>query len=106
MKRGDVYWVNLDPTQGAEIKKLRPCVIFSATPINLARRTVVVIPLSTAAKPRPPLVVEVSCLDQNVTAVCDQIRAIDKGRLVKQAGSLTHNDMMTIENGLRQVLLI
>lgn len=106
MKRGDIYWVNLDPTQGAEIKKLRPCVIFSATPINLARNTVVVIPLSTAAKARPPLVVEVTCLGQNVTAVCDQIRAVNKKRLVKQAGNLRHDDMITIENGLRQVLLI
>jgi len=60
MNRGDVYWVDLDPTKGSEINKLRPCVIISANPINKARRTVIVIPLSTSAQPRPPLVVKVS----------------------------------------------
>jgi len=47
MNRGDIYWVNLEPTQGAEIRKKRPCVIVGATPINRARHTVVVVPLST-----------------------------------------------------------
>ena len=78
MQRGDVYWVNLDPTVGAEIRKQRPCVLIGATPISMARRTVVVIPLSTSAKARPPLTIAVKCLGQTSTAVCDQIRAVDK----------------------------
>ena len=104
MNRGDIYWVNLEPTKGAEIKKLRPCVVVSATPINKARHTVIVVPLSTSAKERPPLVVAVNCLDKTVTAVCDQIRAVDKSRLIKSAGQLTLEDLETLENGLRQVL--
>ncbi|MGZ3578481.1 MAG: type II toxin-antitoxin system PemK/MazF family toxin, partial [Syntrophales bacterium] len=44
MSRGDIYWVNLDPTVGSEIRKKRPCVLIGATPINEARRTVVVVP--------------------------------------------------------------
>jgi len=104
MNRGSIYWVNLEPTQGAEIKKLRPCVIISATPINTARHTVVVAPLSTSAKPRPPLVVEVNCLGKAVTVVCDQIRAVDKSRLIKPAGQLALEDLEALENGLRQVL--
>jgi len=106
LNRGNIYWVNLDPTIGAEIKKKRPCVLIGATPINKARRTVVVIPLSTASQPRPPLTISVSCLEKPAIAVCDQIRAIDKSRLINQAGSLSQNDLKKIEEGLSQVLAL
>ncbi len=104
MNRGDIYWVDLDPTKGAEIKKLRPCVIISATPINEARHTVIIVPFSTSAKVRPPIVVSVQCLDSMVTAVCDQIRTVDKSRLVKPAGQLSLKDIEALEDSLRQVL--
>ena len=104
LSRGNVFWVNLDPTQGSEISKLRPCVLVGATPINRARRTVVVVPLSTGGKPRPPLAIPVRCLDKDVIAVCDQIRAIDKTRLVKGAGLLSAKDLEAIDDGLRQIL--
>jgi mRNA interferase MazF len=106
LSRGNVFWVNLDPTQGSEIAKLRPCVLVGATPINKARRTVVVVPLSTAGKPRPPLAVPVRCLDKNVIAVCDQIRAVDKTRLIKEAGFLSIEDLESVDEGLRQVLSV
>ena len=104
MNRGDIYWVNLDPTTGSEINKLRPCVLVGATPINQARRTVVVVPLSTSAIARPPLTILVSCLNKEVTAVCDQIRTVDKSRLKKLAGSLSESDLNSLDDGLRQVL--
>jgi len=104
MNRGDIYWVDLEPTKGAEIKKLRPCVIISATPVNKARHTVVVVPLSTSAKARPPIVVVVHCLNKAVTAVCDQIRTVDKSRLVKSAGQISLEELEILEDGLRQVL--
>jgi len=104
LKRGDVYWVDLDPTKGSEIKKMRPCVLVGATPISQARRTVVVVPLSTAGKPRPPIAIPASCLGKKVVAVCDQIRAVDKARLIKDAGSLSKEDMIALDAGLRQVL--
>ncbi|PIP38316.1 MAG: PemK family transcriptional regulator [Desulfobacterales bacterium CG23_combo_of_CG06-09_8_20_14_all_51_8] len=106
MNRGNVFWVNLDSTKGAEIAKPRPCVLVGATPINRARRTVVVVPLSTGGKPRPPLAVPVLCLERNVIAVCDQIRAVDKTRLVKAAGILSSDDLEAIDEGLRQVLAV
>ena len=106
LNRGDIFWVNLDPTRGSEIAKLRPCVLVGATPINKARRTVVVVPLSTGGSPRPPLAVPVACLGKNVIAVCDQIRAIDKTRLVKEAGSLRPEDLEAVDEGLRQVLAL
>src|SRR4051812_48784040 len=104
MNRGDIYWVDLEPTRGSEINKLRPCVLISATAINQVRRTVVVVPLSTAATPRPPIVVAVKCLDRAVAAVCDQVRAIDKSRLTKPAGHLSAADLTMVDEGLRIVL--
>jgi mRNA interferase MazF len=106
LNRGDVCWVDLDPTRGSEIRKMRPCVLVGATPINQARRTVVVVPLSTVGKARPPIVVPVCCLGKQVVAVCDQIRAVDKTRLIKEAGSLSREDLEALDLGLRQVLSI
>ena len=104
MNRGDIYWVDLNPTKGSEINKERPCVLVGATPINRARHTVVVIPLSTSAKARPPITISVSCMGKQVTAVCDQIRTVDKSRLKSSAGSLSSNDLNALDDGLRQVL--
>lgn len=106
MNRGDVYWVDLNPTKGSEINKQRPCVIVSATPINRARNTVIVVPLGTAARARPPIVIEVECLGKQVAAVCDQIRTVDKSRLSKSAGKLSLSDLNTLNESLRQVLAL
>lgn len=106
MKRGEIYWVNLNPTKGSEINKQRPCVIISATPINQARKTVIVVPLSTAAQERAPIVIKVACLGREVMAICDQIRTVDKSRLIKSAGNLSTQDMAVLEESLRQVLTL
>jgi len=106
LNRGDIYWVNLDPTIGSEIKKKRPCVIIGATPINEARRTVVVVPLSSAGKPRPPLTVPIKCQKRQVVAVCDQIRAVDKSRLIEKIESASREDILELEKGLRQTLAL
>jgi mRNA interferase MazF len=104
MKRGDIYWVNLEPTQGSEIRKKRPCVVVGATPINQARRTIVIVPLSTAAKPHPPITIPVNCLGKQAVAVCDQIRAVDKTRLLNQEGRLSQQDLNSLDEALKQVL--
>lgn len=104
LKRGNVFWVNLDPTVGSEIRKKRPCVIIGATPINEARRTVVVIPLSSSGKPRPPVAIEVQCLGRKAIAVIDQIRAIDKTRLIEQAGNISKDDLKKIDEALKVII--
>jgi len=106
MNRGDIYWIDLNPTTGSEINKLRPCVLVGATPINKARNTVVVIPLSSSAKARPPITISVLCRNKQVTAICDQIRTIDKSRLKKPIGSLSEKDLNALDDGLRQVLCL
>ena len=104
MNRGDIYWVDLNPTMGSEINKIRPCVLVGATPINQARSTVIVVPLSPSAKARPPVTISVSCLDKEVVAVCDQIRTVDKSRLKKLVSHLSMKDLNALDDGLRQVL--
>ncbi|MFC1668025.1 type II toxin-antitoxin system PemK/MazF family toxin [Chlamydiota bacterium] len=104
IKRGSLYWVSLDPTRGSEIKKRRPCVVIGANPINRARRTVVIIPLSSIGKERYPLAIGVSCMNQKAIAVVDQIRAIDKSRITAECGRLSSEEMETLEKALRLVL--
>ena len=106
LNRGEMYWINLDPTVGSEIRKKRPCVIIGASPINRARRTVIVVPLSSAGKPQPPLTIPVTCMGRDVVAVCDQIRAVDKSRFIERIGPLSKSDLMELEKGLQQVLAL
>lgn len=102
--RGEVYKVDLNPTKGSEINKIRPCVIVGATPINQARSTLVVVPLSSSPTPRLPLVVPVNSQGQHSVAVCDQIRAIDKTRIQNKIGALTNQELDLLDDSLKQTL--
>lgn len=102
--RGDVWWVDLNPTRGSEIRKRRPAVMLSGDPLNRARRTVVVVPLSTGPAPRPPIVVATPSAGVGSVAVCDQVRAVDKARLSRFEGRLAATDLRAVENGVRAVL--
>jgi mRNA interferase MazF len=104
VQRGEVWWVDFDPSQGSEIQKCRPAVILTINTINKARRTVVVVPLSTAATPRPPIVIPISSAGQNSVAVCDQLRAIDKSRILKRIGVLSTNDLAALSSAVKIVL--
>src|ERR1035437_295516 len=104
--RGEVWGVSLDPTQGAEIKKTRPCVVLTHDTLNQLRRTVVVIPLSTAAKPHPPITVPVTCQGQSAVAVIDQIRAVAKHRLKSKLETMTSNDLAAIGRAISTILEI
>ncbi len=104
VRRGDVWWVDLDPTRGSEIRKSRPAVVLSADGLNQVRRTVVVVPMSTGPTPRPPIVVATASAAADSVAVCDQVRAVDKSRLIRRDGLLTSVDLRAVENGVRAVL--
>jgi mRNA interferase MazF len=99
-----VWWVDLDPTRGSEIRKSRPAVVLSADGLNQVRRTVVVVPMSTGPTPRPPIVVATASAGADSVAVCDQVRAVDKSRLIRKDGVLTSVDLRAVENGVRAVL--
>ena len=103
-KRGEVWWVRLDPSQGSEIAKTRPCVVLSVDAINDRRRTVVMVPLSTSPNPHPPLLVQVTSGGRKVVAVVDQIRAVAKERLVKRLDLLSQDDMTALEHAVQRIL--
>jgi mRNA interferase MazF len=103
-QRGEIWWVRLDPTIGAEIRKTRPCLVVSTNIINERRRTVVVIPLSSSPKPSPPLLIPLMCAGRAAVAIIDQIRAVSKERLDRIIGSVSNQEIEAVENGLRRVL--
>ena len=106
IKRGEVWWVRLDPTQGSEIKKTRPCVVLTDDTINQLRKTVVVVPLSSTAKPHPPITVSILCQNKTAVAVIDQIRSIAKHRLVSKVETASKADIQKITEALSSILQI
>jgi mRNA interferase MazF len=104
VRRGDIWWVDLDPTRGSEIRKVRPAVVMTANGLNRARRTIVVVPLSTSPAPKPPIVVATPSAGPNSVAVCDQLRAIDKRRLTRISGQLSPADLRMVEDAVRRIL--
>ncbi len=103
-RRGEVWWVRLDPTVGSEIAKTRPCLILTSDVLNQRRRTVVVVPLSTSPQSSPPLLVPVQCGDRDAVAVTDQIRAISKERLDRCMGTLSAAHVEAVEQAVREIL--
>ena len=87
INRFDVFLINLDPTQGSEIKKTRPCVVVSPDEMNQGFHTVIIAPMTTKGKAYPTRVV---CKFQRKQGqvLLDQLRAVDKTRLVKRLGAL------------------
>lgn len=104
VRRGDVWWVSLDPTQGAEIRKTRPCSVLTSDTLNRLRKTVVVVPLSTAAKPHPPITVPVTCQGRPAAALVDQVRAIGKHRLRSKIEDMTDPDLTAIAKAVAEIL--
>ena len=88
VQRGHVYLVSLDPTEGSEIRKTRPCVVVSPDELNQHMRTCVVAPMTTASRSYP---FRVRCRFQGKSGyvVLDQIRTVDRSRLVREMGTLS-----------------
>ena len=87
VKRFDVYLVNLDPAVGSEIEKTRPCLVISPDEMNAHIRTVIIAPMTSAAKEYPT---RVACTFRKKRGqiVLDQMRTIDKRRLIKRLGTI------------------
>ncbi len=101
-KRFDVYLVNLDPTVGSEIKKTRPCVVISPDEMNRNIRTVIIAPMTSAPKEYPT---RVSCTFQKKKGqiVLDQLRTIDKARLIKKLGTIESKDQLEVISILQRL---
>ena len=88
VKRGDIWLVNLDPTVGSEIKKSRPCVVISPPELNAHLRTVIVAPMTSKGF-AAPFRIPVTHASTKGLVVLDQLRTVDKTRLVKKMGSVS-----------------
>jgi mRNA interferase MazF len=100
----DIFLVNLDPTIGHEIKKSRPCVIISPNEMNENIMTVIIAPMTTKSRRYPT---RVSTQFQNIKGyiVLDQMRTIDKVRLIKRLGSLNKNIVKEIKQVIKEMLV-
>jgi len=96
-----IVLVNLDPTIGSEIKKTRPCVIISPDEMNKYLRTIVVAPMTTKSKNYPTRI-KIKHARKIGWIVIDQIRTIDKKRIVKVLGELSHPEIKEVKSMLRE----
>lgn len=95
MKRGDIWLVNLDPTVGSEIQKSRPCVVVSPAELNDTLRTVIVAPMTSKGF-AAPFRVPVTHAGTKGQIVLDQLRTVDKLRLVKKLGAVPVKTLTTV----------
>ena len=102
MTRGDVHLVRLDPTLGSEIQKTHPCVIVSPDELNAHLRTVIVAPMTTGGRAYPW---RIRCRFQRRSGyvVLDQLRTIDRERLVKRLGALSTETMNEVLSALQEM---
>jgi mRNA interferase MazF len=104
VKQYQIVLVNLDPTLGSEIQKTRPCVIVSPNEINDNLRTVVIAPMTSTSR-KYPTRVTVKHNNQEGWVVIDQIRTIDKIRVVKKFGSLSEKEIRECKRVIRETFV-
>ena len=100
--RGDVFVVNLSPTRGGEIRKTRPCVVVSPDELNAHLRTFIVAPLTTGSHSYP---FRIPCRFKGKSGhvVLDQIRTVDRERLVKRLGGVSSTVLGRVLAALREM---
>jgi len=100
--RGDVHLIRLDPTLGSEIQKTRPCVIVSPDELNAHLRTIIIAPMTTGGRAYPW---RIRCRYQRRSGyvVLDQLRTVDRERLVKRLGALSIETMTEVLDALQEM---
>ena len=99
-----IILVNLDPTLGSEIKKTRPCVVISPNEMNKFLNTVVIAPMTTNSKNYPTRI-EIRHDNKIGWIVLDQIRTIDKQRIIKDLGRLTKSEINELKSALKETYI-
>lgn len=102
VRRYEIYLVNLDPTRGSEITKTRPCLIVSPDEMNRHIRTVIIAPMTSTSRDYPTRV-SVTFRKKQGQIVLDQIRTVDKSRLVRRIGTLPKGRARAVASVLQQM---
>jgi mRNA interferase MazF len=102
INRFDVFLINLDPTIGSEIQKTRPCLVVSPDEINHNLRTAIVAPMTSRGRPYPT---RIACRfkGKQGQVALDQIRAVDRTRLLKRLGRMDHHTSTLVLDVLREM---
>jgi mRNA interferase MazF len=104
MKQYDVFLIALDPTVGHEIKKTRPGVIISPDEMNDNIGTVIIAPMTTKSHNYPSRI-EIRFLKKDGWIMLDQIRCIDKSRLVKKLGTISEKEIRKVKDTLKEMFI-
>jgi len=104
VRQYDILLVNLDPTVGHEIKKVRPCVIISPDEMNRHIETVIIAPMTTKSHAYPSRV-PLRFKGKDGWIVLDQIRTVDKVRLIKKMGRLQQETVRSVKDVIQEMLV-
>ena len=102
LKQYQIVLVNLDPTVGSEMKKTRPCVIISPNEMNKYLQTIVIAPMTSNSKSYPTRI-EVKHNKTKGWIVLDQIRTIDRQRIIKTVGTLVDKEITNVKAALKEI---
>lgn len=105
-KRGDIYWIQLDPTIGTEIQKTRPCLILSNNSQNKKGLRVIAAPITTKVKTIYPFEAKIIIKNKECKALLDQIRALDKKRVLSKIDSIDSQTLYQVEEALKVALAL
>lgn len=103
-KRGDIYWIKLDPTLGSEIQKTRPCLILSNNSQNKKGLRVIAAPITSKVKTIYPFEAEIVIQGRDCKVLLDQIRSFDKQRIASKIVSIDTHTMIQVEEALKVIL--
>ena len=100
--RGEIWLVSLEPTQGSEIRKTRPCVVISPGEMHDHLRTAIIAPMTTGLKPAPYRI-PITSAGKKGLILLDQIRTVDKSRLVSKLGAVSAKTLSATLATLQEV---
>jgi mRNA interferase MazF len=104
IRQYEVYWISLDPTQGSEMAKTRPCVVVSPNEMNQFLKTLVIIPITSTVKTYPW---RVQCMisGKQGSVATDQIKVVDRTRIGSKTGALSKNEIAELKDVLQRMLI-
>ena len=105
-KRGEIYWISLDPTIGSEVKKTRPGLILSNDLSNKHSQRVIVGPITSSIKRIYPFEAEITLPKSACKVMLDQVRTVDKRRVGQLIGTISAEEMHHVERALKLTLAL